>query len=89
MNFTIYVIIYHSFVVDGEIDEKSGISNEMDNEIFEIVDSVVPSYDNPATPVMTFRVWLLGIFLVIVLSVINTLFTFRTNPFVRKSIFLN
>ncbi|KAI8615149.1 OPT oligopeptide transporter protein-domain-containing protein [Chytriomyces sp. MP71] len=52
------------------------------NEIYDIIDSIVPRSDNPSLPALTFRVWVLGILFGSLLCVANTIFTFRTNPFV-------
>ncbi|KAM3278143.1 hypothetical protein ACQJBY_045795 [Aegilops geniculata] len=41
---------------------------------------VVPETDDPATPVMTFRAWTLGLASCVVLIFLNTFFTYRTQP---------
>ncbi|KAJ3306314.1 hypothetical protein HDU76_004836, partial [Blyttiomyces sp. JEL0837] len=61
----------------GDVDPESG---EYTDEIYDIVDAVVSRTDDPTLPALTFRVWTLGLFWSIVLAVVNTLFTFRTNP---------
>ncbi|KAJ3311176.1 hypothetical protein HDU76_003196, partial [Blyttiomyces sp. JEL0837] len=61
---------------DGDVDPESG---EYLDEIYDIVDAVVSRTDDPTLPALTFRVWILGMFWAIVLSIVNTLFTFRTN----------
>jgi len=60
----------------GDVDPESG---EYMDEIYDIVDAVVPRTDDPTLPALTFRVWLLGGLFGILLAVVNTLFTFRTN----------
>ncbi|EMS48793.1 Oligopeptide transporter 3 [Triticum urartu] len=40
----------------------------------------VPETDDPATPVMTFRAWTLGLASCVVLIFLNTFFTYRTQP---------
>ncbi|KAI9347420.1 OPT oligopeptide transporter protein-domain-containing protein [Zopfochytrium polystomum] len=60
----------------GEIDPEAG---EYLDEIYDIVDAVVSRTDDPTLPALTLRVWILGIFFGFLLSMVNTLFTFRTN----------
>lgn len=47
----------------------------------EWVDSCAPVTDDPSTPAMTFRVFLLGLIWSIFLATVNTLFSFRKNHF--------
>ncbi|KAJ3214742.1 hypothetical protein HDU67_001281 [Dinochytrium kinnereticum] len=65
---------------DTSDDDDVGRDTFMD-DIYDIVDSVVPKTDNVNTPALTFRVVIMGVILLITLSIINTLFTFRTNEF--------
>ncbi|KAJ3243832.1 hypothetical protein HDU78_011734 [Chytriomyces hyalinus] len=51
------------------------------DEIYTIIDAVVPRSDDPTLPALTFRVWVLGISFGVFLSCINTVFSFRTNTF--------
>ncbi|KAJ3281751.1 hypothetical protein HDU76_008861 [Blyttiomyces sp. JEL0837] len=60
----------------GDVDPESG---EYTDEIYDIVDAVVSRTDDPTLPALTFRVWIMGLFWAVVLSIVNTLFTFRTN----------
>ncbi|KAI8613841.1 OPT oligopeptide transporter protein-domain-containing protein [Chytriomyces sp. MP71] len=50
-------------------------------EAFDIVDAIVPPFDNPRTPALTFRVIVLGSIMCILSSIINTVFWFRTTTF--------
>ncbi|KAJ3329140.1 hypothetical protein HDU76_008537 [Blyttiomyces sp. JEL0837] len=68
----------HEHEKTGDVDPDSG---EYLDEIYDIVDAVVPRTDDPSLPASTFRVWFMGTILCVLYSFINTLFTFRTNPF--------
>jgi hypothetical protein len=77
----------HKYVYHYD-EEATGVEDEGDDEeyideIYDIVDAVVSRTDDPSLPVFTFRSFVLGTFFAILLSVVNTLFTFRTNQ-VRK-----
>ncbi|KAJ3094362.1 hypothetical protein HDU96_001716, partial [Phlyctochytrium bullatum] len=65
-------------VDDHDLD--NGRDTFMD-DIYDIVDSVVPRTDNTETPVVTFRVVLIGTVFMVFLATLNTVFTFRTNQF--------
>ncbi|KAJ3094901.1 hypothetical protein HDU97_007452 [Phlyctochytrium planicorne] len=71
----------HKHENGGDIDPDAG---EYLDEIYDIVDAVVSRTDDPNLPVLTFRVILLGGFFSIVLTALNTLFSFRTNSFVTN-----
>ncbi|KAJ3098029.1 hypothetical protein HDU97_004362 [Phlyctochytrium planicorne] len=71
----------HKHELDGDVDPDSG---EYLDEIYDIVDAVVPRTDDPNLPVLTFRVVILGGFFCVVLCCANTLFTFRTNSFITN-----
>ncbi|KAI8611929.1 OPT oligopeptide transporter protein-domain-containing protein [Chytriomyces sp. MP71] len=60
--------------------EKTGYADYID-EIYEIIDAVVPRTDEPALPVLTLRVWFLGLVFGALICAANTVFTFRTNEF--------
>ncbi|KAI9351832.1 OPT oligopeptide transporter protein-domain-containing protein [Zopfochytrium polystomum] len=60
------------------VDPESG---EYLDEIYDIVDAVVPRTDDPTLPAFTFRVIILGLGFNILLATVNTLFMFRTNYF--------
>ena len=49
---------------------------------------VVPETDDPSTPVMTFRAWVLGLSCCIVLIFLNTFFTYRTQPLTISAILM-
>ncbi|KAJ3224980.1 hypothetical protein HDU81_008239, partial [Chytriomyces hyalinus] len=66
-------------------DEKLQVAQESDedyiDEIYEIIDAVVPRTDDPTLPASTFRAWFLGLFFGILICAANTIFTFRSNSF--------
>jgi hypothetical protein len=68
---------------DAFQESENRLGNLMETEIYDIVDSVVPKSDDPSMPSLTFRVWLLGTFFIVLLSSLNTLFSFRTNYMVN------
>ncbi|CAL1352075.1 unnamed protein product [Linum trigynum] len=49
---------------------------------------VVPETDDPTLPVMTFRSWFLGLTSCTLLIVLNTFFTYRTQPLVISAILM-
>ena len=49
-------------------------------EVVEEVAVTVPTTDDPCLPVMTFRMWLLGLTSCIVLMFVNTFFSYRSQP---------
>ncbi|KAI8607070.1 OPT oligopeptide transporter protein-domain-containing protein, partial [Chytriomyces sp. MP71] len=51
------------------------------DEIYEILDAVVPRTDDVSLPALTFRVWVLGLVFGCLICAANTVFTFRTNTF--------
>ncbi|KAJ3098031.1 hypothetical protein HDU97_004364, partial [Phlyctochytrium planicorne] len=63
----------HKHEETGDVDPESG---EYLDEIYDIVDAVVPRTDDPTLPVLTFRVIILGGFFCVALCCANTLFTF-------------
>ncbi|KAI8608060.1 OPT oligopeptide transporter protein-domain-containing protein [Chytriomyces sp. MP71] len=62
-------------------DEESLAETEFVDEIYQIVDAVVPRTDDPTLPALTARVWLLGIGFGTAFNAANTIFSFRTNTF--------
>ncbi|KAI4303564.1 hypothetical protein MLD38_039175 [Melastoma candidum] len=72
---------------------KASQENSMDDEpsdkcpIAEVA-MVVPETDDPSLPVMTFRVWVLGMVSCILLIFLNTFFTFRTQPLTISAILM-
>ncbi|KAI9357610.1 OPT oligopeptide transporter protein-domain-containing protein [Zopfochytrium polystomum] len=69
--------IEHEKAADN-VDPESG---EYLDEIYDIVDAVVPRTDDPTLPAFTFRVIILGLGFNLLLAFVNTLFMFRTNYF--------
>ncbi|KAF7074708.1 hypothetical protein CFC21_079539 [Triticum aestivum] len=61
---------------------KAAAQGEGEGERYPVeeVALVVPETDDPATPVMTFRAWTLGLASCVVLIFLNTFFTYRTQP---------
>lgn len=57
-----------------------GEEEEEDRHPVEEVALVVPTTDDPSMPVMTFRVWFLGITSCMLLIFLNTFFIYRTQP---------
>ncbi|KAJ3232374.1 hypothetical protein HDU81_003012 [Chytriomyces hyalinus] len=51
------------------------------DEIYDIIDAVVPRTDDPTLPANTVRVWFLGVVFGILICAANTIFTFRSNSF--------
>ncbi|ORY46051.1 OPT superfamily oligopeptide transporter [Rhizoclosmatium globosum] len=74
---------------EAELDSKQGETFEKDgyvnNEIFDMVDAIVPRTDDPMQPALTFRVILLGFIFSTALATINTVFTFRSFSFTINS----
>ncbi|KAJ3333658.1 hypothetical protein HDU76_005402 [Blyttiomyces sp. JEL0837] len=68
---------------EGELldEEPDSQADYFVDEIYDIVDSVVPKTDDPNMPALTFRVWVIGGFFGLILCFVNTIFTFRTNLF--------
>lgn len=54
---------------------------EHEDEVQVWVDSVASKTDDPSTPAFTIRTVLLGTFWGIIIAVMNTIFSFRQNPF--------
>ncbi|KAJ1554556.1 hypothetical protein HK405_004711, partial [Cladochytrium tenue] len=51
------------------------------DDLYESLEATVPTTDDPSTPALTFRVWVLGTGFALILAAVNTLFTFRSNTF--------
>ncbi|KNE61034.1 OPT family small oligopeptide transporter [Allomyces macrogynus ATCC 38327] len=69
---------------DKNIDKKDS-SFVVDREFEQSVAGMIPQTDDPSSPALTWRVWLLGIFFCFVLTILNQLFYYRTNSFVITS----
>ncbi|KAK0593670.1 hypothetical protein LWI29_036988 [Acer saccharum] len=74
----------------GEITEEIGVMEieEGSSEDCPIkqVDMTVPKTDDPNMPVVTFRMWVLGIFSCVLLAFVNQFFWYRTQPLMISSI---
>ncbi|KAI8831018.1 OPT oligopeptide transporter protein-domain-containing protein [Chytriomyces cf. hyalinus JEL632] len=70
---------------DMETEEEQEKDTYID-EIYQIIDSVVPRTDRPKLPALTFRVWLLGLLFGTLFCIGNTIFTFRTNVTVLPAV---
>ncbi|KAK9147220.1 hypothetical protein Scep_005977 [Stephania cephalantha] len=60
------------------IEDKS--SEDDENSPVKQVALTVPTTDDASLPVLTFRMWVLGLFSCVLLSVLNQFFWFRNNP---------
>lgn len=59
--------------IEGDVDE-------MDRCVVEEVELTVPKTDDPTLPVLTFRMWVLGLGACILLSFVNQFFWYRQMP---------
>ncbi|ORZ30583.1 OPT oligopeptide transporter protein-domain-containing protein [Catenaria anguillulae PL171] len=57
----------------------------VDEDFERVVQELVPNFDYPETPSLTFRVFFLGTLFNIILAFANTIFSFRTNYFMLTS----
>ncbi|PNX59006.1 oligopeptide transporter 3-like protein, partial [Trifolium pratense] len=69
-------------------DAEVGVTPPDDRCPIEEVALVVPETDDPTIPVLTFRAWFLGITSCIILIILNTFFTFRTQPLTISAILM-
>lgn len=60
--------------------KEDSAEDEDDQSPIEEVALTVPTTDDPTLPVMTFRMWVLGILACVVLSFLNQFFWYRTEP---------
>ncbi|KAI8609994.1 OPT oligopeptide transporter protein-domain-containing protein [Chytriomyces sp. MP71] len=68
------------FVSAEKLEQLNEVADEdYIDEIYEIIDAVVPRTDDPSLPALTFRVWALGLIFGCLICAANTVFTFRTN----------
>ncbi|GAB4835024.1 OPT super [Ancistrocladus abbreviatus] len=67
---------------DGAVIQQGGSveEEETNDSPIEEVRLTVPITDDPTQQVLTFRTWVLGLAVCILLSVINKFFGFRQNP---------
>ncbi|KAI9339921.1 OPT oligopeptide transporter protein-domain-containing protein [Obelidium mucronatum] len=63
----------------GHYEEEDDGDEEYLDEIYQIIDAVVPRTDDPSLPSLTFRVWVLGMGFGILLAAGNTILSFRSN----------
>ncbi|XP_062120039.1 oligopeptide transporter 9-like [Humulus lupulus] len=73
------------------VDESGSVrsvesSNDKDECVVKQVNLTVPKTDDPTMPVLTFRMWVLGLTACVVLSFINQFFWYRTQPLMITSI---
>ncbi|KAM6555507.1 hypothetical protein CsatB_002526 [Cannabis sativa] len=69
------------------VDESRSVDKDDDDEcVVKQVDLTVPKTDDPTMPVLTFRMWVLGLTACVVLSFINQFFWYRTQPLMITSI---
>ncbi|KAJ1659701.1 hypothetical protein IWQ61_001254 [Dispira simplex] len=61
-------------------DDDSSDSSDEEDSPFEMVRAVVSNKDDPSLPSLTLRVWTLGLFFLVILSVVNQFFWFRESP---------
>ncbi|KAJ3100240.1 hypothetical protein HK100_004740 [Physocladia obscura] len=68
----------------GGEEEHGGEEDDEDylDEIYQIIDAIVPRSDDSSLPALTFRVWFIGLVFGSLLCAANTVFTFRTNQIV-------
>ncbi|XXG76130.1 hypothetical protein AAC387_Pa08g0551 [Persea americana] len=59
---------------------SSGVSPELDNSPIQQVALTVPITDDPSIPVLTFRMWFLGLLSCVLLSFLNQFFWYRSEP---------
>ncbi|KAJ3354464.1 mannosyltransferase [Entophlyctis luteolus] len=71
-----------------EYEEDSRANDKDTTDVYDIVDSIVPRYDNPMEPALTFRVIVLGTLTVVILGICNSIFSLRTNLFTVNKYFI-
>jgi len=72
-----------------ESDSNSTGTTPDENSPIPEVASAIPNTDNPDTPSLTFRFWVLGMFFSIILPFVNQFFWFRTNPIAVNGIVIS
>ncbi|KAF9187013.1 hypothetical protein BGZ50_002181 [Haplosporangium sp. Z 11] len=63
-----------------DIERSSIILEEEENSPIPEVAAIVSNKDDPSTPVLTFRFWVMAVLFSIILSFFNQFFWFRTHP---------
>ncbi|KAI8613863.1 OPT oligopeptide transporter protein-domain-containing protein [Chytriomyces sp. MP71] len=70
------------YLTEEKLEQLADVADEdYIDEIYEIIDAVVPRTDDPTLPALTFRVWFLGLLFGAAICAANTVFSFRTNQF--------
>ncbi|GAV82821.1 OPT domain-containing protein [Cephalotus follicularis] len=73
--------------MEGEISEAKAMEIEVVEECtIKQVEMTVPKTDDPTLPVLTFRMWVLGVASCVILSFVNQFFWYRTQPLSVSSI---
>lgn len=71
----------------AETFQVQGKEEELDEECpVKQVELTVPKTDDPTQPVLTFRMWVLGVGACVILSFVNQFFWYRQNPLSITSI---
>ncbi|KAJ1547973.1 hypothetical protein HK405_004527 [Cladochytrium tenue] len=75
---------------DAELGENDGAADDAADadSIYDVVDAVVPRSDDPATPALTFRVFVIGTVFGVALAVFNATMKLRLNSFVSSICFV-
>ncbi|KAG0368434.1 hypothetical protein BGZ54_001956, partial [Gamsiella multidivaricata] len=63
-----------------DIERSSVILDEEENSPIPEVAAIVSNKDDPSTPVLTFRFWIMAVIFSVILSFFNQFFWFRTQP---------
>ncbi|RWR87643.1 oligopeptide transporter 7-like protein [Cinnamomum micranthum f. kanehirae] len=66
--------------IEEEKDDDNISSPELDNSPIQQVALTVPITDDPSIPVLTFRMWFLGLLSCVLLSFLNQFFWYRSEP---------
>lgn len=72
--------------VEGKQSDLKGEEEVNEDCPIPQVDVTVPKTDNPSLPLLTFRMWVLGIASCVILSFVNQFFWYRTQPLTITSI---
>ncbi|KAI1315018.1 hypothetical protein EDD11_001403 [Mortierella claussenii] len=64
----------------GDIESNSVVLEEEENSPIPEVAAIVSNKDDPSTPVLTFRFWVMAVLFSVILSFFNQFFWFRTQP---------
>ncbi|KAJ9174304.1 hypothetical protein P3X46_017341 [Hevea brasiliensis] len=73
--------------VEATVEMKAGEEEEEEEQCpVKQVELTVPKTDDPNMPVLTFRMWVLGLASCVILAIVNQFFWYRTQPMVITSI---